>query len=172
MWAGEQMFEDSLSVEDQTGNDRQPPEGDEKPPPGLYRWAHFPAMLAFGLLFIAFRGQRWRWHIAIGGSYTVYVFFFAFGSELRDLDDFFGDARVPRCIAKLLIPHIFFLALVISGVSLWFYLKPMLPPWLTHEGRKESLWDLFGWLVLAIAGIKQGSLMAGKIKCRFGETED
>jgi hypothetical protein len=88
------------------------------------------------------------------------------------LDDFFGDARVPRCIAKLLIPHIFFLALVISGVSLWFYLKPLLPPWITHEGRKESLWDLFGWLVLAIAGIKQGSWMAGRIKLWLRESEN
>jgi hypothetical protein len=100
------------------------------------------------------------------------VFFFAFGSVLRDADDFFGDPQVPRCAAKLLIPHIFILSLIITGVSLWFHLRPLLPSWVTHEGRKGSLWDLFGWIVLAGAGIWQGSWMGEKIKRHFRETED
>ena len=138
----------------------------------LYRWAHFPAMLAFGVLFVLFRGQDWRWHIAIGGCYTGYMFFFALGSVFKDLDDFFGDSRVPRYFAKLLIPHAVILVLVTAGVTLWFRLLPLLPSWVTQEGRKGSLWDICGWLVLAIAGITQGSWMAGKTKRRFSEPED
>jgi hypothetical protein len=166
------MFED-LDVAEKNTEVAAPLTDDEnKPSSGLYRWAHFPAGLAFGILFILFSGNPWRWQIAIGGGYTVYVFFFAFGSVLRDADDFFGDTRVPLCAAKLLIPHIFILTLIISGVSLWFHISPLLPSWVTHEGRKESLWDLFGWLILAGAGIWQGSWMAKKIKSRFTEPED
>lgn len=129
-------------------------------------------MLAFGILIILFHGRSWGWQIAIGGGYTVYVFFFALGSVLRGLDDFLGDPKVLRCTAKLLIPHAFFLTLILSGVSLWFHLKLMLPSWLTHEGRKESLWDLLGWLALAIAGIVQGSWMGGRLKRWLGKPED
>jgi hypothetical protein len=166
------MPDDYIDLKGPSTDEKSPAEDENESSPQLWRWAHFPAMLAFGILFIAFSGQPWRWYIAIGGSYTVYVFFFALGSVLRDLDDFFGDPRVPRYIAKLLIPHVFFLVLVILGVYLWFYLKPMLPPWMTHEGRKGSLWDICGWLVLAFAGLAQGSWMAEKIKRQFGESED
>jgi hypothetical protein len=166
------MPDDYVDLKSSSPDEETPSDDEQESSPGLWRWAHFPAILAFGILFIAFRGQPWRWYIAIGGSYTVYVFFFALGSVLRDLDDFFGDPRVPRYVAELLIPHVFILALIMSGVSLWFYLEPTLPPWLTQEGRKESLWDLCGWIVLALAGISQGSWMAGKIKRRFGEPED
>ena len=143
-----------------------------KPESNLYRWAHFPAMLAFGVLFVLFRGQPWRWHVAIGGSYTVYVFFFAFGSVFKGLDDFFGDSRVPRYFSKLLIPHAVILVLITAGVTLWFRLLPLLPSWVTEEGRKESLWDFCGWIALAIAGITEGFWMAGKTKRRFSEPED
>jgi len=145
---------------------------DNESSPSLYRWAHFPALLIFGILFILFRGQDWRWQIAIGGAYTVYVFFFAFGSVFDSADDFFGDSRVPKYFLKLLIPHTLILTLVISGVSLWFHFKPMLPSWLTHEGRKGSLWDLCGWLVLAGAGISQGFWMAGKTKRLIGDPQN
>jgi hypothetical protein len=157
----------SPAVNERTSSDRE-----KEPSFPLYRWAHIPALLAFGILFILLRGQAWRWQIAIGGSYTIYVFLFAVGSVLRNWDDFFGDSRVPSFVARMLIPHVFFLALIISGVTLWFYLKPMLPPWLTEEGRKGSLWDLCGWLALAIAGIVQGTWMAKKAKRQFAEPED
>jgi hypothetical protein len=166
------MFEDTDATEKNTEVPAPITDDENKPPSQLYRWAHFPAILAFAILLIFFSDNPWRWQIAIAGGYTVYVFFFAFGYSLRDADDFLGDTRVPRYAAKLLIPHIFILSLIISGVSLWFHLIPLLPSWVTSEGRKESLWDLFGWLVLAGAGIRQGFWMAGKIKKRFAESED
>jgi len=166
------MPDDFLDLGKQGGDEHTSSDDEVKPSSGLYRWAHFPAGLVFVILFILFSGQPWRWHIAIGGSYTVYVFFFAFGTVLRDLDDFLGDSRVPRFTAKLLIPHAFCLAPIIAGVSLWFYLLPILPPWMTQEGRRGSLWDLCGWLALAIAGIAEGSWMAKKVKRQFSESED
>lgn len=166
------MPDEYIDLASPKANEQTSSDDEKRSSPGLYRWAHFPAILAFGILFILLRGQPWRLQIAIGGAYTVYVFFFAFGSVLQDLDDFFGDPRVPRYATKLLIPHVFFLTAVISGVTLWFYLRPMLPPWLTQEGRKESLWDLCGWLVLAVAGRVQGSWMASRIKRRFAESQD
>ncbi|MGA3130913.1 MAG: hypothetical protein ABSD59_08945 [Terracidiphilus sp.] len=168
---GESMFDD-LETAEKKSEDEQTPTGDEnKLSSGLYRWAHFPALLTFGILIILFHGHPWSWQVAIGCAYTVYVFFFAFGSVLRDLDDFFGDPRVPRCAGRLLIPHLVILALIIAGVPLWFQFRPMLPDWATHEGRKGSLWDLCGWLVLAFAGIAQGFWMAGKLKRWFGKSD-
>ncbi len=166
------MFDDLDTAERKTEDEQTPAEDENKSSSRLYRWAHFPAMLAFGILFILFRANPWRWQIAIGGGYTVYVYFFASGTVLRDMDDFFGDPRVPRRAARLLIPHVLILALIIAGVSLWFHLRPMLPSWVTQEGRKRSFWDLLGWLVLAFAGIGQGTWMAGKIKRQFGDSED
>jgi len=128
-------------------------------------------MLAFGILIILLHGHPWSWQLAIGGGYTVYVFFFAFGTVSQDADDFFGDARVLPCAAKLLIPHLLILAMIIAGVALWFHLRPTLPDWVTHEGRKGSFWDLFGWLVLAFAGLGQGTWMGGKIKRWFRESD-
>ena len=130
----------------------------------LYRWAHFPGMLAFVVLILLFRHNHFRWQIAIGGAYTVYVFFFAFGSVLKDADDFYGDPRVLRVTAKLLPFHLPCLALIVAGVSLWFYLEPKLPPEMTHEGRKGSMWEILGWLVLAGACMAQGFWMGGKVK--------
>jgi hypothetical protein len=166
------MFDDLDTAEQKTEDELTPEDEEKQPSSNLYRWAHFPAMLVFGVLIILFHGHPWSWQVAIGGGYTVYVFFFAFGTVLRDADDFLGDPRVPRYAARLLAPHLPILALVLCGVSLWFYLRPTLPAWVTQEGRKGSFWDLLGWLILAIAGIAQGSWMAGKIKRWFRQTDD
>jgi hypothetical protein len=64
------------------------------------------------------------------------------------------------------------LILITIGVFLWFHLYTTLPPWMTYEGRKGSLWELFGWIVLAIAGIKQALWITGKLKRQFGESQD
>ncbi len=166
------MTDDYVDLKNSSPGEETPADDETESSSGLWRWAHFPAMLAFGILFILFRGQAWRWYIAIGGSYTVYVFFFVFGSVFKNLDDFFGDSRVPKYFIKLLIPHVLILAPIIAGVALWFHLRPLLPSWVTHESRKESLWDLCGWLLLAGAGISQGFWMAGKTKRHFRESED
>jgi hypothetical protein len=165
------MFDDLETSASETEGQRSPDE-ESRPSPQLYRWAHFPAILTVGVLILLFHGNPWRWQIAVGGGYTVYVFFFAFGSVFSDADDFFGDPRAPRYALKLMAPHLLILAPLLAGVALWFHLKPMLPEWMTHEGRKGSIWDLFGWITLGLAGIAQGSWMARKIRRRFGPDEE
>lgn len=162
------MFDDleTATKEIQTADDQ------DRPSSQAYRWAHIPAFLTFLLLIVSLHRYRWGWQIAVGVGYTVYVFWFAFGFVLKDADDLFGDSRVPKYAAKLLIPHALIVAAIIAGVTEWFHLKPMLPDWMTHEGRKESLWDLFGWLLLGGAGIWQGFWMGKKLKRRFSNSED
>jgi hypothetical protein len=166
------MFDDLDTSERKTEDEQTPADDESKSSSGLYRWAHFPAILAFGILFLLFRGHPWRWHIAIGGGYTVYVFFFAITAGLKDSDDFFSDSRALGYVATLLIPHVLGLTMLMVAVTCWFSLKPTLPSWVTQEGRKGSFWDLLGWLVLAITCVDQGFWMAGKIKRRFGKPAD
>lgn len=37
--------------------------------------------------------------------------------------------------------------------------------------RKESLWEVVGWLALALVGVTQGVWMSRRIKRRLGERE-
>jgi len=159
------MFEDIET-------EAQPREVEKKSSWWLGPWAHFPAGIVFCLLYFPTKDHFWSWYAAIAGSYTVYVFCRAFGCAFKDSDDLFGNSQVPRYLAKLLIPHALILALILLGVSVWFDLRSLLPDWMTHEGRRESPWDLFGWLVLAGAGIWQGFWMTGKLKHRLEEAED
>jgi hypothetical protein len=165
------MFDDIETAEQKTEASSPDADGEDRSSQ-LYRWAHFPAFAVGILLFFLFHRYPWRWQVAIGGSYTVYVFFFAFGSVISDADDFFGDPRMPRYAARLLLAHLPILALVLCGVTLWFYLRPMLPDWVTHEGRKGSFWMLLGFFALIAACLWEGSWMAGKIKERFPESEN
>jgi hypothetical protein len=151
--------------------DHEDTDDEEESSSGLYRWAHLPAMLVFGIFFIALSNSPLRWYVSVGSAYTIYVFFFAFGTVLKDLDDFFGDSRVSLYAAKLLIPHILILSLVLMGVFLWFRARQSLPDWVIHEGRKGSLWDVFGWLVLAFTGIAQGTWMGKKVRLMLGKAE-
>ena len=160
------MFDELDTAEQETESDGK---NDE---PASYRWAHFPALLVFGLLILLLHRIACGWQIAIGGGYTVYVFWFALGLGLKNSDDLFGDSEVQLYVAKLLVPHALILALIILGVTEWFHLKPTLPDWATHEGRKGSLWDLLGWFTLGIAGVWQGFWMGGKIKRHFADHED
>jgi hypothetical protein len=135
---------------------------------GLGRWAHFPALFVFGILFGLMSGHAWRWYVAIDGAYTVYVFAFAIGSTIKDFDDFFGNPEMQRCAASLMIPHVLVLAALTYGTYLWFHLNSILPSGLSQRGRKASLLDLLGWVVLAAAGITQGIWMARRIKRQAG----
>ncbi len=166
------MFDDLETAKEKTEGAQDAADDEKQTSSTLYRWAHFPAMLVFGILIVLLHGHSWSWQVAIGGAYTVYVFFFAFGTVLRDADDFLGDPKVLKCAARLLIPHLLIMVPVVAGVTLWFHFRPMLPSWMTQEGRKGSPWDYLGWLALALAGIAQGFWMAGKIKRWFKESEN
>lgn len=165
------MFDDLETAEGKTEGIQEAGDEDKSSLPP-YRWAHIPALFVFGVLILALHRNPWGWQIAIGGAYTVYVFWFALSYGLKDTDDLFGDSQAVRYVAKLLIPHVLVLAFIVLGVTEWFHLKSMLPNWATHEGRKGSFWDMFGWLVLICAGIAQGFWMGGLVKRRFAEVDD
>jgi hypothetical protein len=152
--------------------DRPVTEDNKKSSVTLERWAHFPAMLVLGILMLLFHRSPWGWQISITGSYTVYVFWFALGNDKQSFDDIAGDTLLFRKIASQLLPHLFILVLVVAGVTEWFRLLPILPPGLTDEGRKGSLWDMFGWLALGCSGIAQGFWMSARIKRQFPEPDD
>lgn len=160
------MFDSLPDAEDERAAE------DREESSSAWRWAHFPAFLIFGLLLLLSKGHWWSWYVAIGGGSSVFVFWIAFGSSLKDSDDFFGNSAVPEYAAKLLIPHSLALAFVLAAVYFWFHLQPNLPEWVIHEGRKGSLWDLLGWLALGGAGIIEGLWMAGKVRRRFRVSED
>jgi hypothetical protein len=129
-------------------------------------------MLAFALLFFLFRSYVWSWYAAIGGAYTIFVFWLALGSILKDSDDLFGSPEVLRYLPKMLMLHGLPLGLLLSGLFLWFELKRVLPEWVTHEASRGSLWDLLGWLVLACISVGEGFWMAGKVKQKFRVDEE
>lgn len=131
-------------------------------------WLAIITLLVFCLLYFPFRNHFWSWFVAIAGSYSVAVFGIALGSALDDAADFFGDPRVPKYVATLLLPHILILAFLMLGAYLWLHIKPELPHWVTVEGHRGSLWEFFGELLLLIAAIKEGTWLGDWIKRRFG----
>jgi hypothetical protein len=138
----------------------------------MERWVLFPAIVAFGLLSLLFHSMPLRWQISIAGGYTVYVFWLALGSDKRDLDDITGDADLFRKIKTLLIPHALILPFIVLGVTEWFRLRPTLPIWAIQEGRKGSLWEMFGWLLLGLGGISEGFWLAARLRRKFGTESD
>jgi hypothetical protein len=134
--------------------------------------APLAALAFFGILFLLFRHHPWRWYIGIGGGYTVGVFWIALGSDKYDSDDVFGDDKLFRKIAALLIPHLVCLIVVLGAIFEWFHLKPALPDSVTQEGRRGSLWNMVGGWALALGALAQGYWMARRIKRRFPETKE
>ena len=131
---------------------------------GPERWAHLPAVAAFGVLFIALRGHPWRWYISVDAAYTVYVYWYAIGSVCQDFDDVTGNPDILRLAVKTLPVHAVAIAICTCGVFEWFYLEKSLPAWATTAGRKASVWAYFGWLVLSCSGIYQGTWLGRRLK--------
>jgi hypothetical protein len=75
-------------------------------------------------------------------------------------------------MALLLLPHALILLPIMLGAYLWLYLKLVLPHWITVEGRKGSLWDVVGLLLVLIAAIVEGTSLGSWIKHRFGRAEN
>jgi hypothetical protein len=163
------MFDDLETAEQKSECEQQSSDGDGIP---RDRWAHFPALIVFGVLIVPFHRYRWGWQLAICAAYTVYVFWFALAYGSIDMDDLLGDSRVVRYIAPLLIPHVIILGLIVWGVTEWIRLNSILPGWATHGGRRPPLWLYCGFLLLTGAGIWQGFWMGKKIKKRFKESEE
>lgn len=165
------MFDESLGLDNRPEETQKSSEEEDKPARDLSRWSHVIAGLVFCLLYFPFQHHPWSWLVAIAASYSVFTFAIALGLALDDSDDFFGDSRAARCVAALLLPHAPILALIMLGGFLWLRFKPILPLWIT-EGRRLSLWDTFGLLVVWFAATREGIWMAGRIKRRLGQPED
>jgi hypothetical protein len=100
------------------------------------------------------------------------VFWFALGSGKKGLDDLTGDTLLLRKIASQLLPHLLVLVFVVSGVTAWFRLRPLLPAWAIEEGRRPSLWFYFGLITLAIGGYAEGLWFAKRIRRKFADPDD
>jgi Na+/proline symporter len=165
------MFDDLSSLENSAEDTQKIPEAENEPSRWLSRWSHVFAGLAFCLLYFPFQSYPWSWYVAVAGSYSVFAFAIALGLGLDSADDFFGDPRVPKFVATLLLPHALILALITSAAYLWLRIGPTLPPWATG-GRRLPLWSVCGLVVVYFAGTREGLWMADKIKRQFKERED
>jgi hypothetical protein len=134
--------------------------------------AHLIAGVVFCLLYFPFKGHSWSWQLAITLSYVVFMLCCTCGLAFKDADDFFGNLQVPRYIAALLIRQVFVLMLISLAAYLWIRLQTVLPGWATHEGRRMSLWDLLGIVLVYLVAINEASWMAAKIKQRLGESKN
>jgi len=85
---------------------------------------------------------------------------------------FFGDGRVAEYVATLLLPHGLILVPVTFVAWLWLRAIPVLPHWMTVEGRYPSRWELCGIVSAGYAAVKEGGWLAAKIKLRFAKSED
>lgn len=125
----------------------------------------------FCLLYFPFQSHSWSWPIAIAVSYSAFVFAIAIGLSLDYADDFFGDSRIAKYVGLLLLQHAPLLATITLAAWLWRRVIPALPQWMNIEGHYGSLWQLFGFVLMWFAGIREGKWMAAKIKRRRSESE-
>ena len=167
------MLNDRSSLEGQTEDEKESAQKQDTGTGSFSRWLAFIVFLVFLLIYLPFRNHPYSWFAAIASSYTVAVFGIALDSALdfADADDFFGDSRVPRYVATLLLPHALVLIPIMLGAYLWLHLKLVLPHWITVEGRKGSLWDVVGLLLMLIASIVEGTSLGSWIKRRVGTAE-
>jgi hypothetical protein len=123
------MFDDLDTAEQKTEEEQKPSEGDDKPIRGLSRWSHVIAIIVFSLLYFPFKSHPWSLYVAVAGAYSTFAFAIALGLALENLDDIFGDPRIPRYVATLFVPHLPVLGLIILATYLWLYLNGILPTW-------------------------------------------
>ncbi|MEI9967322.1 MAG: hypothetical protein WDM87_01325 [Terracidiphilus sp.] len=158
--------------------EQKPSKEDDKPIRQMSLWSHVIAGVVFCLVYLPLKGHPWSLYLAAAVAYSVFAFAIAIGNPLENLDDIFGDPRIPEYIATLFVPHAVILALIVLVVYLWMYLKQTLPPWMTHEHAGVVGWarlsylDICSAVVLWLAGTREGIWMARKIKRRLKETEE
>lgn len=170
----EPMFDDISSLEGQTQEDQNSSEEKDKPARSLSRWSHVVALVVFCLVYFPLQNHPWVWPVAIAISYSTFVFAIAIGLSLDYADDFFGDPRIPKYVAKLLLRHAPILAVITFAAWLWLRAFPTLPRWMSVESNYHhvSLWELCGVVLFWGAGIREGKWMASKIKPQLTESAD
>jgi hypothetical protein len=138
----------------------------------LGRWAHVLTIPVWFILFVALNHEPWGDYVAVAVAYTVFVFCLAIGNAFEDSDDYLGNSKAVQFTGILLIPHALVLLLLAWCLSEWFHLATVVPPWVTHEGRKGSLWYWCGMIPLSAAGYWQGMWMATQFRRRFGKRDE
>lgn len=166
------MFDDLSSLESRTESTKEISEGEAEPSRERMRWSGLIGGGVFLVLYLLFRSHPWGWPVAIAVSYTTAAFAIALTSALKYADDFFGDVCIPKYVAQLLLPHILILLPVTFAAWLWLRAVPLLPHWMTVEGRYPSLWEYCGIVAAAYAAVSEGDWLAAKIKRRSAEPED
>jgi di/tricarboxylate transporter len=166
------MFEDLDTAESKTEDSQDPSEDKQTPHWWIGPWAHVIAGLVFCLLYFPFDQHKWSWQAAVTVAYIVFMLCCTCGLAFKDSDDLFGNLRVPEYMGKLLIRQILVLAIVSLTAYLWRYSKSILPGWVTQEGRRMSLWDYLGIILVYVIAVKEAKWMAARIKRQFPELED
>jgi len=164
------MFDELSGLENQSEAQQASVEEADKPARSLSRWSHVIAGIVFCLVYFPFQGHPWNWPVACAVSYTVFVFAIALGLSLDDADDFFGDPRVSKVVAILLLPHALILMPVTFFAYLWLRAIPLLPLWVT-EAHRLSLWQMCILVAVWFAGTREGVWMSGEIKRRLRTRE-
>jgi hypothetical protein len=154
----------------QTEEAKETSEDDEKPARSWSQWSHVIGGITFCLLYFPFRGHVWAQPAAFAASYTVFVFAIGLGLSLYNLDDLFGDPRVPEYALRLLLLHSIILVPATLLAYLWFRATPLLPSWAT-EVHRISFWQLCGIIPLWFIGTREGIWLAGKMKRRLKELD-
>ena len=166
------MPDEYIDLRSESEQNDKPPEDSEKSSWWIGRWAHVIALSVFCLLYFPFSDRFWSWQFAVTSTYVVFIVCCTCGMAFRDSDDFFGNLKVPRYMAKLLIRQASVLALISLGAYLWLRLRTILPEWATHEGRRPSLWVTCGAILAYLLAIKEAKWMAERIKRRFPQSGD
>lgn len=160
------MFDNEAELENLSDTEQRSGDKDATP---LAQWCVLLSMIVFCLVYLPFKHHPWSLAVALAVSYTVFVFGIALSLVLKDVDDFFGDPRVPGYVTTLLVPHAPIAALVTFAGYCWIRFKPMFPPWLT-EGHKP-LWMICGALVWILMGLKEAGWLAVKLNRKLKHEE-
>jgi uncharacterized membrane protein len=126
------------------------------------------AAVVFSILFFPFMDRPWSLAAAILASYSTFVLGLAFG----DAKDYLERIEIRQQVRRLLLIHTFVLAVALAFIIGWARLQPLLPQYLTHRGRRGSMWDLGLELTFAIAAVWEGYWMRGIIQRTLKDTED
>lgn len=166
------MFDHLPSLEKPGEAAREPSAPNDEPAEPRTNYSALLAVVVFCLLYFPIHRRPWGWPLSVAVSWSTVAFGCAFFYGLDYADDFFGDSRVPKYVAKLLLPHLLILIPVTYLAWLWLRATPFLPHWLTVTGRKGSLWELCGILLASYAAFREGVWPAGKIRRHNAEAQE
>lgn len=166
------MFDDLETAESKAEERADPSASDRAQHWWIGRWAHVLAGVVFCALYFPLSQYVWSWQIAITATYIVFMLCCTFGIAFKDSDDLLGNTQVQRYIARLMLRQALVLSLISVAAFLWRLSKSVLPVWMTMEGRRMSLWDLFGIVLFYFVAVKEAVWMSTRIKQQLRTPDD